>query len=277
MIVDSQVHLWGPETPERPYVVGGSGKPHLPEPLTYTRMLGLMDESGVDRVIIVPPSWAANEGNDHALEAATTFPDRFGVMGRIAVEDPASKPLLPKWREQKGMLGIRLPFNHERIPWLTDGTVEWFWPAAEAAGVPVMLFAPDAPEVTTRLGRDYPGLKLIIDHMGLATYGPEHKRIKERLDLIVPLAKHANIAIKLSAIPDFSAEPYPFRDMTIHLKRLVDAFGPERCFWGTDMSHSRGRVTYPQYVSHFAGLDFLSDADRRMIMGDAILRYLGWP
>ena len=276
MIVDAQVHLWAPETPERPWIAGGSGRPHLPEPLTYAKMLGLMNETGVDRVIIVPPSWAS-DGNEHALEAAARFPDRFAVMGRIPVDRPDSRKLLPSWKDRTGMLGIRLPFNHERRSWILDGTVDWFWAAAEEADVPVMLFAPDAPECFARIAAAYPGLRLIVDHMGLATYGPEHKRIRERLDVIVPLARFPKVAVKLSAIPDFSSEPYPFRDMTVHLRRLVDAFGPRRCFWGTDLSHSRGRIVYREYVKHFAEeVDFLSDEDRRQIMGDSILRFLGW-
>jgi hypothetical protein len=41
----------------------------------------MMNEAGVDRVVIVPPSWEG-ERNDYALEAASKYPDRFAVMGR---------------------------------------------------------------------------------------------------------------------------------------------------------------------------------------------------
>src|SRR6202008_1236176 len=65
MIVDSQVHLWAPETPERPWIAGGQQRAHLPEALTYQRVLPMMDEAGVDRAIVVPPTWPGDD-NDHA-------------------------------------------------------------------------------------------------------------------------------------------------------------------------------------------------------------------
>jgi predicted TIM-barrel fold metal-dependent hydrolase len=276
MIVDSQIHLWTPETPERPWIPGGQARAHLPEPLTWQKFLPMMDAAGVDRAIIVPPTWPGDE-NDHALDAAAAHPDRFAVMGRFSVERPEAKALLPGWKKQKGMLGIRVAFNHEKTPWIVDGTADWLWGAAENADVPVMLFAPDAPEQIGRIARDHPRLRLIVDHMGLATRGPEYKRVGPRIDIIVPFAKYPNVAVKLSAVPGFSSEPYPFKDMTPHLRRMIEAYGPQRCFWGTDLTHQRGKFSYRQYVTHFdEELDFLSDVDRRLIMGEAILKFLNW-
>jgi Amidohydrolase len=65
--------------------------------------------------------------------------------------------------------------------------------------------------------------------------------------------------------------------MTPHLKRLIEAYGPQRCFWGTDLTHQRGKYPYRMYVQHFdEELDFLSAEDRKLIMGEAILKFLGW-
>jgi L-fuconolactonase len=80
MIVDSQVHLWKAESPDWPWVPGL--KPQLPEPMTIERLLPLMDEAGVDRVVVVPPSWPGGR-NDYGIEAARRYPDRFHVRGRI--------------------------------------------------------------------------------------------------------------------------------------------------------------------------------------------------
>ncbi len=87
MIVDSQIHVWTEETPERPWIPGGKQRAHLAEALTWQKALPLMDEAGIDRAIIVPPTWPG-DFNDHALEAAAAHPDRFAVMGRFAFEDP---------------------------------------------------------------------------------------------------------------------------------------------------------------------------------------------
>ncbi len=227
MIIDSQIHLWAPETPERPWIPGGQQRAHLPEPLTYQKFLPMMDEAGVDRAIIVPPTWPG-DNNDHALEAAERYPHRFAIMGRFPVERSDLARLLPSWKSQRGMLGIRVAFNHEKARWIVDGTTDWFWPAVQEHDIPLMIFAPDSPEAIGRIAQRYPQLRLIIDHMGLATRGPEHKRIGERIALIAPYAKYPNVAVKLSAIPGFSDEPYPYRDMSEHLQTLLAAFGPRR-------------------------------------------------
>jgi hypothetical protein len=96
-----------------------------------------MDEAGVDRVVIVPPSWEGYR-NEYAMEAAKKWPHRFAVMGRLRLDDPKSKDLLATWKDQPGMLGVRHTFNRTQTAWLTDGTADWFWPAAAKAGIPVM-------------------------------------------------------------------------------------------------------------------------------------------
>ena len=53
-------------------------------------------------------------------------------MGRIPLKNPRSAALLPTWKKQPGMLGVRVE------GWPTDGTADWFWPAAEKAGLPVI-------------------------------------------------------------------------------------------------------------------------------------------
>src|SRR3954447_24092183 len=87
MIVDAQVHLWKAESPDWQWVPGM--KPQMPEPFTIEKLAPLMDEAGVDRAVIVPPSWPGDR-NDYGLEAAKRYPGRFAVMGRIPLKDPKS-------------------------------------------------------------------------------------------------------------------------------------------------------------------------------------------
>jgi predicted TIM-barrel fold metal-dependent hydrolase len=273
IIVDSQVHQWKAQTPDRPWPPGRVAQ--LPEPFGYDKLLPMMNEAGVDRVVIVPPSWEG-ERNDYALEAASKYPDRFAVMGRIPLSSPLAPALLPKWKQQKGMLGIRLTFNGDQAAWLTDGTADWFWPAAEKAGIPVMFFGGKMSNYS-RIAERHPQLALIIDHMGLSLDIAKADKRAEAIDQTVALAKFANVSVKLSAAPAYSFDPYPYRDMAPHIRRCFDAFGPRRCFWGTDMTNSFTKATYRQRVTHFTeGLDFLSEDDKDWIMGRAILARLGW-
>ena len=82
IIIDSQVHIWAAETPDKPYATINASKPHRPEPLGHEELLREMDGAGVDRVILVPPSWEGNR-NDTSLEAARLHPSRFAVMGKL--------------------------------------------------------------------------------------------------------------------------------------------------------------------------------------------------
>jgi predicted TIM-barrel fold metal-dependent hydrolase len=275
MIVDAQAHLWKAESDDWKWVPGR--KPQLLEPFTIEKMVPLMDEGGVDRAVIVPPSWPGDR-NDYGLEAARRYPQRFGVMGRITLEKPEqSAALLPTWRDQPGMLGVRLTFQREHSVLLTGGTADWLWPAAEKAGLPVMFLAPgNLPRFAT-IAERHPGLTLIIDHMSLTAEVAKERRIPQAIDDVVALAKYPNVSVKLSSAPNFSLEAYPFRDMNEHLKRCFDAYGPRRCHWGTDLTNSLAKATYRQRIEHFTKeLDFLSEEDKDWVMGRSILERLKW-
>jgi predicted TIM-barrel fold metal-dependent hydrolase len=81
LIADSQVHIWGADTPERPWPAGRAHQAQKPYPVTKDMLLKEMDAAGVSRVVIVPPSWEG-ERNDLGLEAA----DLEWVMGRGVCE-----------------------------------------------------------------------------------------------------------------------------------------------------------------------------------------------
>jgi predicted TIM-barrel fold metal-dependent hydrolase len=274
-IVDAQVHLWKAETDDWKWVPGL--KPQLPEPFTIERLVPMMDDAGVDRVVVVPPSWPGDR-NDYGIEAAQRYSNRFHVMGRIPLQNPQSAVLLPQWREQPGMLGVRLTFSTDRtIAWLTDGTADWFWPAAEKAQVPVYFFAPYNVSKFAAIAERHPGLTLIVDHMGLTGAMVKDGAVKEAIDQCVALAKYPNVSVKLSGSPVVSTEPYPFRDVTVHLQRVFEAYGPQRSYWGTDMTNSFAKATYQQRITHFTEeLPFLSEADKDWVMGRAILARLRW-
>jgi predicted TIM-barrel fold metal-dependent hydrolase len=274
LIVDAQVHLWTAETPEWRWVPGA--KPQLPEPFTIEKLVPMMDEAGVDRVVVVPPSWPGDR-NDYALEAVRRYPGRFAVMGRIPLRNPKSAALLPKWKEQPGMLGVRVTFLGKDQAMLSDGTADWFWPAAEKAGIPVMFLTVGQTAAFARIAERHPRLTLIVDHMGVASDVAKAGKVPEAIDQTVSLARFPNVSVKLSAAPNNSTEGYPFRDFLPHIRRLFDAYGPQRCYWGTDITNGFTKATYRQRITHFTEeLNFLSEEDKDWVMGRAILARLSW-
>jgi predicted TIM-barrel fold metal-dependent hydrolase len=92
---------------------------------------------------------------------------------------------------------------------------------------------------------------------------------------LLPLASRPNVAVKASALQNHSAEAYPHRDLYQPLRDVFDAFGPDRMFWGSDMTRQPDR--YGEAITMFTEhLDFLSGPDLEKVMGQGILNWIGW-
>ena len=277
MIVDSQVHIWAADTPERPWppiVDPTQSRPHKPQPITTADMLREMDAAGVDRALIAPPVWEGVR-NDLALAAARDYPERFAVMGRVDLNNPASRDLLPTWKQQPGMLGLRYALGRPLVrPLLIEGRIDWLWPAAEKAGLPLMLF-PLASDLHLfdRIAEQHPNLKITIDHLALGR-GKDDVAFKE-FDLLLPLAKRPNISVKVSCLPLYTTDAYPYKWLHPYVRRIYDVFGPKRMFWGSDLS--RLECTYRESVTMFTEeMPWLSASDMEWIMGRGVCEWVGW-
>jgi predicted TIM-barrel fold metal-dependent hydrolase len=273
-IVDAQVHIWGANTPERPWPARLEA--HRDVPIGEDELLREMNAAGVDRVIIVPPSWEGDR-NDLALQAAQSHPDRFAVMGRLDPEAADARERVRTWRRQPGMLGLRFTFHAPMLlPPLTEGRMDWLWDEAERHGIPIMVLVPHSlTHLIDRVAERHPDLKLVMDHLAL-TRNTKDEEAFRALDNLLALAKRANVAVKASALPCFTNDVYPYRRLHPHIRRVYDAFGPRRMFWGTDFS--RLPCSYRQAVTMFTEeIPWLSAEDKTWIMGRAVCEWLGWP
>ena len=279
LIVDAQVHIWGADTPERPWPKPKHGlKPvavHQVIPYSKDFLLAEMAKAGVDRIVIVPPSWEGDR-NDLGLAAAQAHPDRFAVMGRLDIEAPDARQQIASWLDQPGMLGLRFAFHTPllEIP-LVNGQVDWVWAEAEKAGVPVMILAQHRHmHLIDRVAARHPGLRLVMDHLGLAGDAKDDEAFRD-LDMLLALAKRPNVAVKATVLPFFSTDTYPYRNLHPYIRRVYDAFGPQRIFWGTDLS--RLPCTYREGVTMFTEeIPWLTAEDKEWIMGRAICDWLRW-
>jgi L-fuconolactonase len=279
LIVDSQVHIWGADTPERPWPIPPKGLKAVPVhnngvPFTKDFVLGEMDKAGVDRVIIVPPSWEGDR-NELALVAAAQHKDRFAVMGRLDIYREDAKEQIRNWLKQPGMLGLRFALHTPLLerPFVS-GELDWVWRVAEESGVPVMVLVPHRlmPSIA-RVAERYPGLKLVMDHLGLV-HGKDEEAF-EGLGELLSLARYSNVAAKASIMPFYTADQYPFKRLHSHIRRVFDAFGPKRMFWGSDLS--RLPCTYRQGVTMFTEeIPWLTAEDKEWIMGRGVCEWLGW-
>ncbi len=272
-IADAQVHVWGPDTPERPWRTGH--KPHRAVPLQPDDLLREMNAAGVSRAVLVPP-YVDCERNDLVLAAARQHPDRFAVMGRLDIDAAGARDQLATWRSQPGMLGLRCSFNRpELASAITDGRADWLWREAEKASVPIMLLAahPLLPLID-RIAERHPGLKLALCHFSLPNDTRDEEAFRD-FDKLLAIARRPNVMVKASALPCYTSDRYPFASLHAYIRRVYDAFGPERMFWGSDLS--RLPCTYSQCVTLFTEeLPWLAANDLDRIMGRGLCEWLEW-
>jgi L-fuconolactonase len=236
-----------------------------------------MRSAGVDRAVIVPLATKQVEANNEpSLEVCRRDPGRFRVMGLVDVADRSSTTeQLEAWRDTPEVLGVRVSCVREPFrSMLVNQEFDWLWHAASENGISVMLYAPDLPAELERTARAFPSLRMVVDHLGLR---PRHvfDDIAEPVAQIVPLGKYPNVAVKATSLPTSVPGPYPFRGAHDGLRMVVDAFGPERVFWGSDLT--RLPCTYAEAVTMFTQeLPFLTRDDLDLIMGRGLCAWLGW-
>jgi L-fuconolactonase len=274
-VVDAQVHVWLPEGPGRPWPPGGAERArsmHRHEPISGETLLAEMKEAGVDRAVLVPPFFEGYR-NDYAVACATEAPEAFRVMARVDLRTGDPGPVRELLRDPI-VAGVRLVFLPADAGRVDDPAAEWFWSFAEKEDVPVMLLASGQLDALGELARARPGLRLAVDHLGLTGQHTD-AAIAPEIAQLVALAGLDNVSVKTTAAPCYSTEPYPYPALHPFLRQLYDAFGPERLFWGSDLSRLRG--SYPDLVRLFREeLDFLSPADVEAVMGRSVLTWLDW-
>jgi predicted TIM-barrel fold metal-dependent hydrolase len=269
-IIDAQIHLWG------------SG---LPSNLSHRQVtafppedaISLMDEAGVDAAVIHPPGWDPNS-HDMAFAAVRNYPGRFAIMGSLPLDRPESRERVASWREQPGMLGLRYGFLADPARrWLQNGTLDWLWTAAEQAGVPVAMLATDSLQEIGRIAERHPGLRLTIDHLGGrgGTTTLKDAAAMTHVPELLALAKYPNVAVKATGVPHYSSEAYPFPGLHPYLRQVYGAFGPNRMFWGTDIT--KMPCSWRECVTMFTEeLPWLNGRDLELVMGDALCAWWGW-
>lgn len=273
-IVDTHAHYWEAESPERPYDPDGL---RIGDPVEVDPMLAEMDRAGVDKLIQVTPSLMGWD-NRYALEGAARHPDRIRVFGRFDPTKPDVAGRLTGWLDQPYMIGIRFTLFPAQIPWLTDGTLDPFWVAAERLDIPVAVYAGDRAPLLGDVARRHPGLRLLVDHLTLH-YSPNRaSRVFDRWPEVLALAAVPNVYLKVSYLPEATSEAYPFPRAQDYLRQIYETFGPDRMLWGSNFPPSLRVASYRESVDFVRdGCAFLPRADREKILGGTAIKVLRLP
>lgn len=275
MITDAQVHIWEVDRPDRRWPRPRRNEPQRPNGFSALQMIARMNAAGVDRAVVVPPTWIG-ENNSTAIEASETSPARFAVMGRFDPMRPDAEEALSRWTKQPHMLGIRMTFIVPPFDtWLDSSAIDGFWDACERYAIPVMCLVPDEAHELAPIAERHPLLTLVVDHMA-ANLAAKGDAAFAHIDGLLALAGFENVSVKTSSAPCFSAEPYPYRDIYPYLKRIYETFGAQRMLWGADFT--RLTSTYEECLHHFQeGLDFLTAEDKEWVLGKTAAKVLKWP
>lgn len=266
-IIDAQIHLW--ESADAP-------PHHWRAPFTIERAIQEMNEAGVDRAINCPAIWD-DTANDYAVRAALTNPDRFATMGWFPLDRPGGgDSLVDEWMAKPGMLGLRFVlFAPHAGELIASGALDWLWKAADRRRLPIalMVMPQDLPIIGDVAAR-HPGMRLMLDHLAISPF-EKLPQAAAHLPALLDLAHLSNVAVKATGIPSMATDDYPYRSTHDVLRRTFDAFGPERMFWGTDIT--RLPTTWGESITMFTNeLPWLTGRDLELVMGKAVADWVGW-
>lgn len=271
--IDCQVHAYERDRLERPWRAVLAG----PAEVTGENMAAAMDAVGVDGALLISPFTMYGYDASYVQEVYERHPGRFGLIKPF---DPTSESVadeVAEWAAAPGVVGARvvLAFHDLDIDHPGFGRI---LEAGAAAGIPVnVLCAGKLPEFRA-LARRHPNTQLVIDHVGLSQ--PFHPPALEEpwgdLENVLSLAELEHVAIKISGACTLSKEAFPYADIWGPLGRIFEAYGFERCMWGTDWTRAVNLLTYEQGVEAFRLTDSLSEAERAALMGGSVQRIYGW-
>ena len=271
--IDSQVHAYERNSPERPW----QGFLDGPDEVTGDDMVAAMDTVGVNGALLVSPYSMYRFDASYALEVYAKHPGRFGIIRPFDPESETIAEDMAEWTGTPGVVGARIMLTYGEYDGDHPG-LHAILAAAGQAGVPVNIMAAGHLPIFRELARRNPGTQIVIDHVGLAQprHPPAPPEPFAELDSVLAMAEFDNVAIKISGACTLAHEPFPYPDIWEPLGRMFEAFGFERCLWGTDWTRASNVLTYEQGVEAFRVTDTLSDSERAMLMGGALTKVYGW-
>ena len=272
-VVDVQVHAYERNSPERPWV----GYLQGPEEVTGDDMVAAMDTVGVDGALLVSPYSMYGYDASYALDVYAKHPGKFALIRPFDPESETIDDEMAEWTGTPGVVGARIMLA--RMDFAGDHPgLNRIMAAGGRAGVPVNVMASGKLDILRELARRNPDTVTVIDHVGLAqpSEPPAPPESFADLDSVLSLAELDNVVIKISGACTLAQEPFPYPDIWEPLRRIFDAYGIERCMWGTDWTRAINVLTYEQGVEAFRVTDELSDSERSELMGGSLTKIYKW-
>jgi predicted TIM-barrel fold metal-dependent hydrolase len=274
VIIDAQVHAYERNHPGRPWAGVLTG----PAEVTGDDMVAAMDAVGVAGAVLVSPFTMYGYDASYALAVHRQHSGRFGLVKPVDPDDPAMAEIIADWAATPGTVGIRLMMTRGASTDPADPGLNRALATAAHHALPVNLMCTGRLEQAAQMARRHPDTQLVIDHLGLPQPQEPPAPAEPFADLpkLLALAAYANVAVKVSGACTLSHEPFPYPDIWDSLWRIFDAFGFDRCLWGTDWTRAVKVLTYEQGVEAFHVTDRLSNSDKARLMGESLTRVYNW-
>ena len=273
-IIDSQVHAYEANTPKRPW----DTVPNWPDHVTGNEMIAAMDEVGVDGAIFISAFSMYRYDASYAVDVQQAHPDRLALVKPVDPDDPEVVNVIADWKNTPGTVGVRIFMRKEAHLEPDHPGLDRILRAAVKYDFPVNVLCWDNIDAGTAVIDRHPDTRFIVDHLAILQPRSPPARTQPWADLpkVLDLAKRQNAVIKVSGACTLSREPYPFADIWDPLARVFDAWGLDRCLWGTDWTRAHAVVNYERAVTPFLETERLNADERAMLMGGACAKAYGW-
>ena len=274
LTIDAQVHVYERDHPGRPWAAVLHGPPEV----TGDDMIAAMDAVGVDAAVLVSAFTMYRYDASYAMEVHAAHPGRFALIKPVDPSDPAVAETIADWAKTKGAVGIRIMMRGDVATDPADPGLNRVLAAAGRHSLPVNLLAYGRLEQVAQMAARNPDTRIVIDHVGLQQPFEPPAPAEPFADLpaVLALAAQKNVVIKITGACTLSHQPFPYKDIWDPLARIFDAYGLDRCLWGTDWTRAVGLLSYEQGVQAFRVSDRLSDSDRATLMGGTLQRVYNW-
>jgi L-fuconolactonase len=274
LTIDVQVHAYERDRPGRPW----AAVLHGPAEVTGDDMIKAMDAVGVDGALLVSPYTMYRYDASYALDVRAAHPDRFAVIKPVDPNDPKVADTIAQWADTEGTVAIRIMMTQGVSTDAADPGIGRVLAAAARHSFPVNLLCWGRLDQVGQMAARHPETRLVIDHLGLQQpfEPPAPAQPWAELPKLLALAAHDNIVVKISGACTLSHQPFPYKDIWDPLGRIFDAFGFDRCMWGTDWTRAVGLLTYKEGVEAFRVTDRLSNSDRAALMGQTLQKVYDW-
>jgi predicted TIM-barrel fold metal-dependent hydrolase len=264
--IDAHSHIWTPDTQKYP-LSGGFRRANMDPPSFTTEELSREAiPVGVTRVVLIQMSFYGYD-NSYMLDAIAKSPTMYRGVAVIDESDPNVVATM-KTLKSRGVRGFRIyPKDLPVDRWLDSTGMQAMWKCgAENKLAMCCLMDPDGLPALDRMCEQSPETPVVIDHM--CRIGVTGQITLKDVDSLCSMSKRKNVTVKVSAFYALGQKKSPYRDLAPMIKRLLDAFGPERLMWASDSPFQVvGGNTYKASIDLIqSGLDFLKATDQEWLL-----------